>query len=838
MVADDEPVAGDDGVPDEAKDDGEVADEADGTIPSDADVTDEPGESDEAIPDDVAGDADLYDAPPAQDDIVIAIPDEDTPDLSDGDELIPDEEILVPDLDGPCDDGFACTIDIETGDGGCMNLPRHYLCGAGELCSAHDGCRSADNWFCKHCPKGSASCAYPTDVCARIFAEPVCLLPCFSNAECPFGYSCNDLYDDNDIFLGRGCTPNNFVCCLNFDADNAGIGHMCGLHDCDETNNLIHPGATESCNDRDDDCDDLVDEGNPGGGEACQSALPGICRQGITTCVGGNIACVPIIAPATQPEECNNLDDDCDDEIDEDFKNPLTGRYESDTACGNCLTDCTVIYDRPHAHGECNATVEPTCVMRCETIADGGAVDAFDLNRVPQDGCELILDPDAVYVSVQNGDDLDPDCGVAPLGTLPDAVPCATIAKGLSRSQELGRSKVFVADGLYAETVSIMSAVSVLGGYRADTWERHLDSTMTILRGTDTDPTHVPHKAAMVVVVPPAGALIEGFIIYGENNTNSGGNSYGIFATGSTGVLTIREVTLYAGNGGPGLNGSMGQNGTPGTVGTGRPPTGEGYDTFVGDGMPCANPERFYENGGRLSCDGQEVSGGDGGGTRCPPAGGSEYSATDGNWGSGAASGAGGDAGDDGGIYTAGLCTLPPAPMTGADGSNGGDGLSGNGGAGCDMAAGVITGYHWNGLSGVPGTIGTHGSGGGGGGAGGGGDSSVEGTNDRVGGVGGGGGSGACGGTEGGGGAAGGGSFGIFVLSGMAPIVTDTTINMGLGGNGGNGGNGGSGGPGGSGGSGGICLDNCWCYQRGGKGGEGGNGGQGGGGGGGCGGAS
>ncbi|HOW51209.1 MAG TPA: putative metal-binding motif-containing protein [bacterium] len=881
----------------------------------------DPDEDTVLYDDDHSGEDDADDAL-VQDDL----PDQAGNDDGDSGDLLPDDDAVLPDATGPdgdmilipdddvsCDDAIDCTQDVVV-NGVCMHLARHYLCGPAELCSIEEGCRNADSWFCQSCPKGPASCAHLSDICAPLLGNDVCLLPCYSNVECPGGFSCNDLYDENDQFLGRGCTPDNYVCCLNFDGDNAGIGEECPLHDCDETDPAVYPGQVESCNDIDDNCEGTIDEGNPGGGAQCLSGFPGICRQGMKMCVAGSHLCLPItdasnekcnaidddcdglvdedwdviegctgpclfdecqlgegvcrsygrylcssdqngiacsaeLRPADEPTGidelgtvdetlCDYLDSDCDGAVDDGFKDPLSGRYERDTACGNCQTDCTVIYDRAHAHGVCDVQSDPVCVMRCERITDGGAIDAYDLNRVPDDGCEFVLDPGAVYVSSQDGDDLALDCGLGPVGTRPGAIPCATIVRGFERAAELGRIKILVADGLYEQTVTVADGFSLLGGHRADTWERHAASTMTILRATDVDPAFTPHRAAVIVNGITADTRIDGLVIYGQNNPTPGGNSYGIHVSASAATLIIEQVTIYAGNGGPGIDGVAGANGPAGVDGAGRSFDGAGYDTFSGNGMPCTDPDRGYQNGGRLSCDTDEVNGGDGGGTRCAPLGADEYSGIDGMPGSGPYGGEGGDAGNDGTINTAGLCTLPPAPMTGSDGMNGMSGLSGVGGSGCATASGVLSGSHWTGPEGADGIGGTHGSGGGGGGAGGGGDSNVEGTNDRIGGVGGGGGSGACGGGRGRGGAAGGGSFGIFVVGGIAPVISETSVIMGLGGDGGDGGAGGSGGVGGSGGPGGLCLDNCWCYQRGGKGGEGGDGGHGGGGGGGCGGVS
>jgi MYXO-CTERM domain-containing protein len=52
-----------------------------------------------------------------------------------------------------------------------------------------------------------------------------------------------------------------------------------------------------------------------GGGEPCDTKMSGICAQGVTECqIGAGIVCKPASRPQT--ETCNNLDDDCDGVVD------------------------------------------------------------------------------------------------------------------------------------------------------------------------------------------------------------------------------------------------------------------------------------------------------------------------------------------------------------------------------------------------------------------------------------------------------------------------------------------------------------------------------------------
>ncbi len=88
--------------------------------------------------------------------------------------------------------------------------------------------------------------------------------------------------------------------------------------------------ATEVCNARDDDCDGAIDEGDPGGGDACGEET-GACSTGTTTCVEGSVICGGAVLPST--ELCNGADDDCDGTTDE-------GDPEGGRLCGSAAGTC------------------------------------------------------------------------------------------------------------------------------------------------------------------------------------------------------------------------------------------------------------------------------------------------------------------------------------------------------------------------------------------------------------------------------------------------------------------------------------------------------------------
>ena len=121
--------------------------------------------------------------------------------------------------------------------------------------------------------------------------------------------------------------------------------------DCDDTDGAIHPYAAEICDSRDNDCDGVVDEGNPGGGGPCEPSLEfGVCAPGTLVCahvgaaggaVGAEVACVDYVAG--QPELCNGLDDDCDGAIDDGYEwdgSPIGAACDGTGICGVGTVEC------------------------------------------------------------------------------------------------------------------------------------------------------------------------------------------------------------------------------------------------------------------------------------------------------------------------------------------------------------------------------------------------------------------------------------------------------------------------------------------------------------------
>jgi hypothetical protein len=475
----------------------------------------------------------------------------------------------------------------------------------------------------------------------------------------------------------------------------------------------------------------------------------------------------------------------------------------------------------------------------------------YDLNGNPSDGCEFYLDPQGIYVAPPSagGEDLS-GCGGAPWD------PCATIDFGLDEALASGATTVYVADGLYDEVVDIKEGISLRGGYRDDTWERHLASTNTIISGG----TISGHSKTVVANGITETTDLEGFVVDAQDNSSAMGNSYALWIADSPG-LRVLENRIQAGDGGNGYAGSDGGSGSDGPDGAAGL---DAYETTHDCYAECdgTGSENAGGAGGSRSCGGVDISGGDGGTAWCPDwnetedlcvaaATGESQTPTSGESGPNGG-GAGGASGLDGiqDWYTFGdcYCHLPSASMLGADGSDGSSGYDGSAGMGASNSMGIVTGQEWSGTTGGLAADGQHGRGGGGGGAGGGVEayyyaSCTYGRSD-IGASGGGGGAGGCAGLGGTGGTAGGGSFAIFVVfstpPGTIPEISGNTLYQASGGSGGRGGHGGAGGDGGDGAAGGIGGSGAltFCAGAAGKGGDGGDGGHGGGGGGGAGGVS
>ncbi len=164
---------------------------------------------------------------------------------------------------------------------------------------------------------------------------------------------------------GYGDESNDILACF------APSGYVLDFTDCNDNNAAINPGAVEVCNGVDDNCDGQLDEGvqqtffadtdGDGYGDINNSVLACSAPSGFvgnsTDCNDANVNINP-----GSTEVCNNLDDNCDGQIDEG--NVCDGDGDGYTiAQGDCNDNNAAVY--PGAAEICNSIDD-----NCNGLAD------------------------------------------------------------------------------------------------------------------------------------------------------------------------------------------------------------------------------------------------------------------------------------------------------------------------------------------------------------------------------------------------------------------------------------------------------------------------------------
>ncbi len=154
--------------------------------------------------------------------------------------------------------------------------------------------------------------------------------------------------------------------CLDEDKDGYGVGTSCLGEDCNDGDSGINPGALETCNGIDDDCDDETDEEL----EPLRCELfKGVCRDARKLCGGasGWLDCsISDYGDKYQDNEtqCDGFDNDCDGMVDE---NCSCSQGESMPCAGLDIGECTpgvqICVQTPNGEwlwgDECDGKVDP-----------------------------------------------------------------------------------------------------------------------------------------------------------------------------------------------------------------------------------------------------------------------------------------------------------------------------------------------------------------------------------------------------------------------------------------------------------------------------------------------
>ena len=233
--------------------------------------------------------------------------------------------------------------------------------------------------------------------------------------------------------------------------DNDKDGWPAGI-DCNDDAASINPAAVEQCNFVDDNCDGIIDDGNPGGycsdaqlksptacqtagkvwfaaGQAC-GADKGACKPGTLVCthVGllAQVSCTDAVGP--QAEACNGVDDDCNGTTDEAFPDLGNACDGNDAdACANgkfiCAEDGKGVTCGPESQTDLLESCDPTD----PTVGNGKDED-----------CDGQTD-EVCYGTDADGDGVaaDKDCNDADSSVYPAAAEKACCDPALKSSPKL-----------------------------------------------------------------------------------------------------------------------------------------------------------------------------------------------------------------------------------------------------------------------------------------------------------------------------------------------------------------------------------------------------------------
>jgi uncharacterized repeat protein (TIGR01451 family)/MYXO-CTERM domain-containing protein len=204
------------------------------------------------------------------------------------------------------------------------------------------------------CPGLGAACSAGVGECASAGVNDSCLnnvAVCNAVPKAPVAETCDNKDNDCNGVIDDGNPGGNVAC-------NTGLQGVCStgttacVNGAIACNQNVQPSA-EICDNLDNNCNGQVNEGNPGGNQACNTGLQGVCNAGTTACVNGAIACNQNVQPSA--EVCDNLDNNCNGQVNEG--NPGGNQACNTGLQGVCNAGTTACVNGAIA---CNQNVQPS----------------------------------------------------------------------------------------------------------------------------------------------------------------------------------------------------------------------------------------------------------------------------------------------------------------------------------------------------------------------------------------------------------------------------------------------------------------------------------------------
>ena len=298
------------------------------------------------------------------------------------------------DNDNYCDSGMTLSGTVVTctaGGGDCNDNDAGVKPGATENCTtvADDNCNGVTN------EQGGLGCTtyyLDADNDGYGIANTQCWCAISGNYRATKGGDCNDLnaavfpntsaescnnVDDNcNGVTDEGCDDDKDGYCDSTMTYTTSTVCPSGGGDCDDNSNQVKPNATELCDDLDNNCNTQTDEGCNGDGDAYCSKLkvtigtPKVCTAG-----GGDCDDTTSLVSPAAVESCNSKDDNCNGLTDEAGATGCSNwYYDGDqdgygTSSFLCQCAASGLYTTKTT-GDCNDTC-PTCAPGKAEMCDG-----------------------------------------------------------------------------------------------------------------------------------------------------------------------------------------------------------------------------------------------------------------------------------------------------------------------------------------------------------------------------------------------------------------------------------------------------------------------------------